>query len=277
MVDGPALYTGQLRHRRFTPRPHEFTYQIFMALVDVDHVAEQMRVSPFTSYNRFNWAAFDERDHLGDATRPLRARLADSARAAGLQLPDGPIYLLTHLRYLGYAFNPISLYYCHDHANQLVMVLAEVNSTFGEQRCYWMRADGSAATTNGLRHRTPKTMHVSPFMTMNVDYEFVLTHPADSLVAHMNTFHQTPEGVDRPYFDATLTLERRPWTAAEIHRSLRRHPMMTAKVITAIHWEALRLWLKGVPHYTPPPRTPDRGHHPDRGASRSATETETRA
>ena len=271
MVGGPALYTGQLRHRRFTPTPHEFTYQIFMALVDIDHAADQMRVSPFTSYNRFNWASFDERDHLGDASRPLRARLADSARAAGLQLPDGPIYLLTHLRYVGYSFNPISLYYCYDGHERLSMVLAEVNSTFGEQRCYWMRADGDAATANGLRHRTPKTMHVSPFMAMDVDYEFVLTRPTESLVAHMNTFHQTPDAPAIPYFDATLTLERRPWSSPEIHRALRRHPLMTAKVIGAIHWQALRLWLKGVPHYAPPPQ------HPADGIGRSSTRTETRA
>lgn len=256
MVSGPALYTGQLRHRRFLPRPHSFTYTLFMAMVDIDHIDAQMRVSRLAGYNRFRWASFDDRDHLGDPSLPLRARVAASAAAAGVALPDGPIRLLTHLRYLGYSFNPISFYYCYDAAHTLRAVLAEVNSTFGEQRCYWIDVAAATPTANGLRHRTGKTMHVSPFMTMDVDYEFVLTAPGDSLVAHMNTFRQTPDATPAqplaPYFDATLTLERRPWSAAELHRALRRHPLMTAKVIAAIHWEALRLWLKGVPHYAPP-------------------------
>lgn len=270
MVGGPALYTGQLRHRRFLPTPHAFTYDLFMAMVDIDQLPEQMRVSRVTSYNRWNWASFDERDHLGDPRRPLRERLTDSAAAAGLTLPDGPIYLLTHLRYLGYSFNPISFYYCYDRQHQLRAVLNEVNSTFGEQRCYWIDATGDARTANGLRHRTAKTMHVSPFMSMDVDYEFVLTEPGDALVAHMNTFAHTGDTV-RPYFDATLTLTREPWSARAIRRALRRHPMMTAKVIAAIHWEALRLWLKGVPHYDPPPSLPDAG------SDRRTVSTETHA
>jgi uncharacterized protein len=270
MVGGPALYTGQLRHRRFRPRPHAFTYNLFMAMVDIDHVAEQMTVSRLTSYNRFNWASFDDRDHLGDPRRPLRERLAESAAAAGLTLPRGPIYLLTHLRYLGHNFNPISFYYCYDERHVLRAVLNEVNSTFGEQRCYWIDATRARRAANGLHHRTAKTMHVSPFMTMAVDYEFVLTEPGESLVAHMNTFaHDTD--TPRPYFDATLTLERREWSAANVRRALARHPLMTAKVVAAIHWQALRLWLKGVPHYAPPPQ------HPDAGSGRSTVSTEEHA
>lgn len=226
-----------------------------MPLVDIDRIDEQMRVSPFTSVNRFNWATFDDRDHLGDPKTPLRDRVRRDAEAHGLTLPDGPIYLLTHLRYLGYNFNPISFYYCFDRAGQLGTVLAEVHNTFGETRTYWLAAPQASAKT--FRHRTPKTMHVSPFMPMDVDYEFVVTPPAASLVAHMNTFHR--HGADeRPYFDATLTLERRPWTSRELHRALARHPWMTAKVIGGIHWEALRLWLKGVPYHP----------HPDTAAGR---------
>lgn len=281
MVDGTALYLGQLRHRRFHPKPHAFTYSLFMAMLDIDAIPDAMRVSPFTSYNRFNWAAFDERDHLGDPAQPLRARLAASAHDAGLTLPDGPIYLLTHLRYLGYAFNPISFYYCYDRDGRLGAVLNEVNSTFGEQRAYWIDARAAVRTPAGLRHRTAKTMHVSPFMDMAMDYEFVLTEPGDSLVAHMNTYLHDQDDA-RPYFDATLTLSRRDWTRAELHRALVRHPAMTAKVIGAIHWEAARLWLKGVPHYEPPPREPAAAH-PSPDASRrtrqhgNAHEQETRA
>lgn len=225
-----------------------------MALVDIDDVEAQMRVSRLTAYNRFAWASFNERDHVGSPDRPLRERLAVSAAGAGLRLPDGPIYLLTHLRYLGYNFNPISFYYCYDRGGRLRAVMNEVNSTFGEQRCYWIDADQAPRIGNSLRHRTAKTLHVSPFMPMDIDWEFVLTEPGDSLVAHMNAFRQA-DSADGPQFDATLTLTRRPWAPGEIRRVLLRHPVMTAKVIAAIHWEALRLWLKGVPHYDPPTAT----------------------
>ena len=106
----PAIYTGTLRHRRFEPARHEFTYPLFMAFLDVDHIPEMIEVSPFTSYNRFNWASFHERDHFGDPSLPLRRRLEADAVEHSIRLPDGPIFQLTHLRYLGYNFNPISLY-----------------------------------------------------------------------------------------------------------------------------------------------------------------------
>jgi len=252
VVGGHALYRGTLRHRRFTPRPHAFTYDLFMACLDIDRIDDAMRVSPVAGVNRWSWMSFDDRDHLGDPSQPLRARLAASARADGHVLPDGPVLMLTHLRYLGYAFNPISFFYCYDEAGRLALVLNEVNSTFGEQRCYWIDARTAERTPNGLRHRTAKTMHVSPFMGMDVDYEFVLTEPGASLVAHMTTSHRGGGEQDPPYFDATLRLERRPWTAREVHAALFRHPFMTAKVIGAIHWEALKLWAKGLPTYARP-------------------------
>ena len=97
MISG--LYRGSLRHRRFSPKPHEFTYPIFMAFLDVDRVSELMQVSPWLSYNRFNWASYDDRDHLGDPARPLRERLTVEAQSRGIQLGSGKIFLLTHLRY----------------------------------------------------------------------------------------------------------------------------------------------------------------------------------
>jgi DUF1365 family protein len=254
----PALYVGRLRHRRFTPTPHAFTYSLFMALLDVDAIDAAMRVSRLTSRNRFNWASFDDRDHTGDPAQPLRARLQASAAAAGVTLPDGPIHLLTHLRYLGFNFNPISFYYGYDRAGALAVVCAEVHNTFGGERLYWLPLTTARRTGQGWHVHAPKRLHVSPFMPMEVDYEFVLTPPADSLVAHMTTTHQADAGA-APFFDATLTLERRPWTASALHGVLARHPWMTAKVIGAIHWEALRLWWKGLRVYDDPERMPAAG------------------
>jgi DUF1365 family protein len=246
-----GLYTGTLRHRRFHPARHEFTYKLFMAWLDIDRIPELMSQSPWTSYNRFNWASFEERDHFGDPRLSLRERVERDARAHGVPLPDGPIFLLTHLRYLGYCFNPISFYFCYGRGGQLHTVLAEVNSTFGESRNYWLWPRNREASANALRYRCPKAMHVSPFMGMNLDYEFVLTEPADRLVAHMNTMERDSL---KPFFDATLQLERRPWTSRNLGRVLLRHPWMTVKVIGAIHWQALRLFLKRFPVFTHPAR-----------------------
>lgn len=235
----PALYSGTLRHRRFQPVAHEFQYGLFMAFLDIDHIPELMSRSIFSSYNRLNWASFHERDHFGDPRRSLRRRLSDDASAHGLRLPAGRIFLLTHLRYCGYSFNPISLFYCYDRSGELEMVLAEVNNTFGGRKNYWIPSP--------KKFRCAKEMHVSPFNKIELDYEFVLTDPGDSLVAHMNTL----DG-GRHFFDATLSLERKEWSAKSLLLMLLRFPWMTAKVIAAIHWEALRLYLKKAPVYKHP-------------------------
>jgi DUF1365 family protein len=146
VVIDSGLFVGTLRHRRFTPVPHAFTYPLFMALVDVDRVPQLMQVSRLTSYNRWNWASFDDRDHLGDPGRPLRDRLARDAARSGIDLPDGRILLLTHLRYLGYCFNPVSFFYCFDRAEHLRVVLAEVSNTFGGRHNYWLRPDSVSRT-----------------------------------------------------------------------------------------------------------------------------------
>jgi len=216
-----------------------------MAFLDIDRIPELMKISPFASYNRFNWATYAERDHFGEATQSLRQRLTADAAAQGINLDGGPIFLLTHLRYLGYNFNPISLFYCYDRDDNLRTVLAEVNSTFGESHNYWLTE--ANRTSNGTRntYRCPKEMHVSPFMRMNLDYTFALTQPGETLVAHMETLDGS-----KSFFDATLSLRRHPWSANALHRALIAHPWMTAKVIYAIHWQALRLYLKKAPVYS---------------------------
>ena len=237
-----GLYVGKLRHRRFTPKAHTFAYPVFMAFVDIDRLPELMRISPFSSYNRWNWTAYCERDHFGDARLVLRERLRIDAEQNGISLPDGPIFLLTHLRYLGYVFNPVSFYYCYDHAGNLQTMLAEVNNTFGETHNYWLDASNRRPSTTAQRFTTPKRMHVSPFMAMRMEYDWIFTAPGERLVAHMNT---VADG--RPFLDATLQLERRPWTRRDLHRTLATYPFMTMRVIGGIHWEALKLWMKGVP------------------------------
>jgi len=238
-----GLFVGTLRHRRFTPAAHAFTYPLFMALLDIDRVPELMRVSAVTSWNRWNLASFDDRDHLGDPRLPLRERLSTDAAQQGIDLPGGPIFLLTHLRYFGYGFNPVSFFYCFDRDATLQLVMAEVTNTFGGRHNYWLRP-GSASLT--FRAAATKALEVSPFMPMDLEYAFAFTPPAARLVAHMKTIKAGAAS-----FDATLSLERRPWTAGEIHRALVRYPAMTATVMAGIHWQALRLWWRGVPVVRP--------------------------
>jgi DUF1365 family protein len=242
-----AFYFGTVRHRRFRPVPHEFRYGLFMAFLDIDRIPELMGISRLLSYNRFNCASFEERDHFGDPRLRLRERLAAEAKERGLNLPDGPIFLLTHLRYYGYNFNPVSFFYCYDSGLHLRCIVAEVNSTFGESRNYWLEAGCELPGSASKRYQARKEMHVSPFMGMNLDYTFTFKPPAEDLVAHMETIEE-----GQAFFDATLVLERRPWSAASLRHALLAHPWMTAKVIVAIHWEALRLYLKKTPVFTHP-------------------------
>jgi DUF1365 family protein len=262
-----ALYLGNLRHRRFAPRPHAFSYPVYMAFLDIDRLPELLRVSPLSSYNRWNLTAYCECDHFGNPAQPLRQRLEEDAAAQGLSLPDGQIFLLTHLRYFGYVFNPVSFYYFYDRSENLAMLMAEVNSTFGERNNYWLTADSQRPFGIANRYTTPKEMHVSPFMGMDLAYDWIFTPPAARLVAHMNVAHRHVTNTNaahahgphtsarqngQPFFDATLELDRHPWEARALHRALASYPLMTLRVIAGIHWQALRLWLKHVPVFTQP-------------------------
>jgi uncharacterized protein len=252
-----AIYTGTLRHRRFRPVRHDFTYSIFMVLLDIDQLSTLMRISPFTGHNRWNWASFYDEDHFGDLNVSLRERLARDAQQHGIELPSGPIFLLTHLRYLGYNFNPVSFFYCCDHNNRLQTILAEVNNTFGETHNYWLTAKDREGNPEGDSHRYhfQKQFHVSPFLEMNCGYEWTFTEPAELLVVQSNSLQN-----GEPIFDSTLKLEAQEWTPRNLHRILLRYPWITMKVIAGIHWQAVRLLARKVPVV----------HHPGAGHFRPA-------
>lgn len=238
-MTGPGLFVGTLHHRRVVPAGHAFTSRLFMALLDVDDIPALMRVSRFTAHNRWNWATFDDRDHVGDPRTPLRERVEHEARRAGLAPPGGPIYLLTHLRYLGYCFNPVSFFYLFDRTGTLAQVLAEVHNTFGGTHLYWLQPEDAGRV---FRSTAAKSLYVSPFLAPDLEYRFALTPPGDTLAVHVAARR---DGITQ--FDATLALGRRPWSAREFRRLLVRYPAMTASVVAAIHWQALRLWWKGMP------------------------------
>lgn len=208
-----------------------------------------MNVSPFSSYNRWNWTSYCEQDHFGDRKKSLRRRLEEDAAREGVQIPGGKIFLLTHLRYLGYVFNPVSFFYFYNVSGQLEMMLAEVNNTFGETHNYWLCAANQRASVSTKKYHTRKEMHVSPFNGMDMEYDWIFTPPGKQLVAHMNTLL----GGQRN-FDATLRLGQKPWESRELLRVLMNYPLMTLNVIAGIHWQALRLWIKRVPVFTHRPK-----------------------
>ena len=237
-----GIYSGTLRHRRFSPVSHEFTYPLFMVFLDINRLPELMKVSRLAGYNRRSWVSYQERDHFGDPARTLRERVGRDAARNGIVLPEGEIFLLTHLRYLEYNFNPVSFFYCYDREDKLQMIMAEVNNTFGETANYWLTPSVERAAGDNKRYRFSKTFHVSPFLELSQEYDWTFTPPGKELISQSVSY----EG-GREIFDSTLKLERREWSRAELHRAVLRFPWMTAKVITAIHWQALRLLLKRVP------------------------------
>ena len=248
-----ALYTGWVDHRRCAPRPHAFRYPLFMVWLDLAELGSAFRGRWLWGIERRTVAAFWRADHLGDPQRPLDHCVRDLVEDETGKRPRGPIRLLTHLRYLGYCFNPVSFYYCYDQADrEIEAVVAEVNNTpWGEQHCYVL-AGAAAVRGSGIRHyRTDKKMHVSPFMPMNVQYDWRLTAPAAQLAVHMRCTQQA-DGLAKPLFEATLALHRRPLSGRSLAVTLLRFPWMTARVVSAIHWQALRLWLKRVPLFDHP-------------------------
>ena len=247
-----CVYEGKVRHRRFKPRAHEFQYRLFMMYLDLDEVEKVLSIHPLWSPHRFSPAQFRRTDHFGDRTVPLKHSVLDLIERETGTRPLGPIRLLTHLRYFGYCFNPVSFYFCFAQDDQTVeTIVAEVNNTpWGETHCYVLHEQLDKGSSASKRYEFGKSFHVSPFMPMEVQYKWHFTVPGRSLSVHME--NSSEEG---RFFDATMVLRRSEISRALLGRLLWRYPSMTGKVIAAIHWNALRLWLKGTPFYTHPGKT----------------------
>ncbi len=244
-----AVYEGVVSHRRHTPKTHAFQYRVAQLYLDLDELDRVFRGHWFWSTRRPALAWFRRADYLGDPSVPLDQAVRDCVERDSGVRPRGPIRLLTHLRYFGYVFNPVSCYYCY-HADGLRLdyIVAEITNTpWGERHAYVLPVEAAQTHGRALHWSFPKTFHVSPFMAMDRGYVWRFTLPADDLCVHMEVLSEGERE-----FDATLILQRRAFNGASLARVLWRYPLMTARVIGAIHWQALRLWLKRTPVHDHP-------------------------
>lgn len=224
-----------------------------MMYLDLAELPRLFRGRWLWSARRAALARFRRDDHFGDPAVPLDDAVRDLVLQETGRRPVGPIRLLTHLRYFGFVFNPVSFYYCFNERDSRVeTIVAEVNNTpWGERHCYVLPQDRDQGQGGHQRFFPAKEMHVSPFMEMDVDYDWRFSPPAERLSVHMENAR-----AGRKIFDATLELRRKEITGPALAGVLAAYPLMTLKVILAIHWEALRLWLKRVPVHDHPDKKP---------------------
>ena len=255
-----AIYTGTVRHRRFLPKQHEFQYQVFMMYLDTSEVEKVFSLSPFWSLKHFAPAQFKRSDfhineqltnqpapnELPSIDESVRATLLDKA---GIKL-TGPIRMLVNLRYWGFNMNPLSTYYCFDDAGEnLIAILAEVHNTPWNQRHSYVLINDHLSDKQFIKFA--KEFHVSPFNPVHMDYRWQSTTPADTLAIHLENWQS-----EQKVMDATVALRREDINSTNLNKILIRFPWMTVKVISAIYWQAVKLWWKGVPVFNHPDTQP---------------------
>jgi DUF1365 family protein len=248
-MTGSALYVGTVTHHRWKPKRHHLRYGVFALLADLDELPDLVRRLRLFSHNRFNLFALMDRDFgAGDGTA-LRPWVEAQLAQAGLETRGIRISLLCYPRILGYAFNPLSVFYCRRARDgALIAILYEVHNTFGERHCYLIPTESNVESNEApVRQACEKAFHVSPFICMQATYRFQILPPSresktgDRLAIVIN--ETDSEG---PLLDASFVASRVPLSDGKLLSLLARHPLMGLKVIGGIHWEALRLWLKGI-------------------------------
>jgi uncharacterized protein len=233
-----TLYAGAVMHSRLRPTLHKFRYRAFWLLIDLDELSELSARLRLFSHNRFNLFALREEDHGDGSVTSLRAQAERQLAEVGIHIGGGAIRMLCMPRTLGYSFNPITVYFCYRAGGELAAIIYEVHNTFGERHAYVSAVTPKIAE---IRQNCRKAFYVSPFMDMDLAYDFRLAEPADHVTVGINVSKR-----GQHILHARLSGKRRPLTDGELLKLFFSIPLLTAKVTLGIHWEALRLWLKGM-------------------------------
>jgi uncharacterized protein len=237
---GAALYFGEVMHARLKPMGHRFSYRVMSLLIDLDHLDSADRQCSLFGVNRAALYSFNESDHGERDGSSLRAYAQRCAAEHGIDLTAGRVLLLCYPRLLGYTFNPLSVYFCHRADGALALMIYEVRNTFGDIHAYVLPVKPGQISIAGIRQHHDKVFYVSPFIDMAMRYHFRVSPPADSV--KLRILETDRAG---PLLAATFNGRRSTLTTPALLRSAFSLPLVTFKIMAAIHWEALRLWLKG--------------------------------
>jgi DUF1365 family protein len=252
------LNIGWVRHRRFAPKSHSLKYPVFMWYIDLDEIEQITQTSKLFSMESWNWISYRRSDFYGPTDQPLKNAVIDkmTENDASLSSQITRICMLTNLRTLGFIMNPVTFYYAFDSQNNLIAIMPEITNTpWNETYQYVLSGDKSgkgippkSITRGRYRYQLNKEFHISPFHPMNTQYDWRLSDPTQkSLFVHLENWQQQEK-----VFDATMSLKPTKINAHEIRKTLIRFPFMTVKVASGIYWNALKLWIKGVPFYSHP-------------------------
>lgn len=241
-----ALYFGEVVHERQRPRKHRLRYSVFSLLADVDRLAAISAESRLFAYNGQALFSVHDEDHGKSAGQPLGAWARQELTAAGLARAGHHITLLCYPRLLGYVFNPLSVYFCHDQAGTLGAIIYEVHNTFGERHAYVVAVEDDARSV--IRQEGAKEFFVSPFIPMECAYKFRVQPPGE----HVRVVMRVEDG-DGLLLAASFNARRRPFSDRSLALAALRYPLMTVKVMVGIHWEALKLWIKKAPIFAHKP------------------------
>jgi DUF1365 family protein len=244
MALSSCLYECVVTHRRLRPKPYGFSHRIMMLYADLDELESIDRGSRLLSYNRRNLFCFRDSDYFPTAAPgPLKARVCAFLQEHGVDLPPGcRIRLLTLPRILGYIFNPISIYFCFDHAQSPLCAIAEVGNTFRESKLFLLTGSALRSQPAGFHLRVPKHYYVSPFSSLDICFGFDLRLPSERLLIHIDDW-----AGDERVLESLLRGVRVPLSDAQLLRFACIYPALTLKVMALIHWHALRLAIKRVP------------------------------
>ena len=232
-----SIYNGTVIHKRFKPKVHFFKYKVFSLLIDLSELNVLEKKINFFSHNSFNLISFFDKDHGERDGSSLIDWVKKNLKENNIFFEDIKIKLLCYPRILGYVFNPLSVFYVYDKKDDLISILYEVKNTFGEQHTYIFKAENNTL----LQHNCAKKFHVSPFIEMNCNYFFRILRPSEKISVVIDQYQ-----LNEKILFASQEGKRVDFNSKELLKSYLKHPLMTFKIISAIHFEAFKLWIKGI-------------------------------